>query len=233
MKRALVICILFSFLLIGCKSTTSDPEFLTEFSGRYLYTDDETIKVHSKDNKLLLDWRGAENILPMKVNDDTYFVKEMNTKIQFLVNPEDGKHYLVFVPKDKNAPIEYTYVKVGDSFKTPSQYFRDGNYEKALEGYLNIQKKDSLNPIIEEWKINRRGYQYLQKDDLKKALAMFKMNIALYPNSANVYDSYAEALYKNGDTAQAITNYQKVLSMDSGNRNAKRQLERLQKKKEN
>ncbi|NNC70015.1 MAG: hypothetical protein HKN90_04240 [Flavobacteriaceae bacterium] len=233
MKRTQPIIILLTFLLLGCKSKSSDPEFLKTFSGRYLYTDDETISVHAKENILLLDWRGAENIVPMKVNDDTYYVKEMNTKIQFLINPDDGKRYLVFVPKVKNTPIEYTFVKVADSFKTPSEYFNDGNFDKALEGYLNIQKKDSLNPIIEEWKINRNGYYYLRKNDFKKALALFSLNIALYPNSTNVYDSYAEGLYKSGDTARAIINYQKVLRMDSGNRNAKQQLERLQKKREN
>lgn len=231
MKSASLIIIL-SFVLIGCKPSSSDPEFLTKFSGRYLYTADETITVHSEDGKLLLDWRGAKDIQPMRVGDDSYYVKDMNTKIQFLVNPEDGKEYLVFVPKETDAPIEYKYVKVADDYKTPSQFFEAGKYEKALEGYLNIQKKDSLNPIIEEWILNRKGYNYLQKDAIDKALEVFKINIALHPNSANVYDSYAEALYKSGDTANAITNYQKVLSMDSGNRHAKRQLERLQKKEE-
>jgi tetratricopeptide (TPR) repeat protein len=89
-----------------------------------------------------------------------------------------------------------------------------------------------LSPIIEEWKLNRKGYRYLQRDELEKAREIFKINMALYPNSANVYDSYAEALYKSGDTAAAIANYEKVLSMDSGNRNAKRRLGRLQRKQE-
>ena len=233
MKNALyLLSALLLFISSACKSSSNDPEFLAKFSGRYLYTEDETINVHSNENKLLLDWRGAKNIVPMKVSDNTFYVKEMNTKIQFLINPEDSKEYLVFVPKEKDAPLEYKYVRVSDSHKTPSQYFEDGAYDKALEGYLNIQKKDSLNPIIEEWKINRKGYRYLQNNDISNALETFKLNIALYPNSANVYDSYAEALTRNGDTVGAITNYNKVLSMDSGNRNAKRRLKELQSKKE-
>lgn len=231
MKRiSLSTLTVFLFILIGCKSASSDPEFLAKFSGRYLYTEDETIKVHSKDNKLLLDWRGAKNIQPLKVGDGIFYVKDMNSKVQFLVNPDDGKEYLVFVPKDKNEPLAYRYVKVADNYKTPSQHFTEGNYKKALESYLQIKEKDSLNPIIKERKINRKGYNYLKKNEFEKALETFKLNIALYPNSANVYDSYAEALYKNGDTASAIVNYQKVLQMDSSNRNAKRQLKRLQKR---
>lgn len=234
MKNVLLQIIIILFIILnGCKSASSDPEFLAQFSGRYLYTEDETISVYSKDGILLLDWRGAKNIKPMHVDDNTFYVKDMNSKIQFLVNPSDSKEYIVFVPKEKGEKIEFKYMKVPDDYKTPSQYFTDGNYKEALQGYLNIQKKDSLNPIIDEWKINRKGYNYLQKKEYEKALEVFRINVSLYPNSANVYDSYAEALYKSGDTVNAIANYQKVLSMDSGNRNAKRQLNRLQKKEEN
>ena len=227
--------LVYSFFLIffhACKSASSDPEFLSTYSGKYLYTEDETIRVHAQDGHLLMDWRGAENIKPMKVDEDTYYVKEMNSKIRFLINPEDNKAYLVFVPKDKNEQLEYKHVKVADSFKTPGEYFKLGDYDKAREGYLAIQRKDSAHPLIEEWKINRRGYFYLRQNESEKALETFKLNLALHPNSANVYDSYAEALYKNGDTVSAIANYEKSLSMDSGNRNARRQLERLQNKKE-
>ncbi|MDJ0646515.1 MAG: hypothetical protein QNJ57_11085 [Flavobacteriaceae bacterium] len=229
MKSASSFLILLLILLIGCKSESNDPEFLAKFSGRYLYTDDETIKVHAKDGKLLIDWRGATNLAPMKVNENTFYVKDMNAKIQFLTNPDDGKDYLVFVPKEKDQQPEFRHVKVANDFKTPWQLFVSGAYKEALEGYLNIQKNDSLSPIVEEWRLNRKGYDYLEDKDYEKALEAFKINIELYPNSINVYDSYAEALYTSGDTANAITNYQKVLSMDSGNRHAKRQLERLQK----
>ena len=220
----------FFALLFGCKSGSSDPEFLAQFSGNYLYTEDEIIKVHSsKDHELLIDWRGAENIKPLPVDGDTYYVKDMNTKIRFLVNDKDGKKYLVFVPKEKGTPIEFKYAKLPDDYKTPSQYFDTGDYKKALAGYLAIQRKDSLNPIVEEWRLNRKGYHYLRNEDIERALETFKINKALYPNSANVYDSYAEALYKSGDTVAAIENYKKVLAMDSGNRNAQRRLKRLQK----
>ncbi len=231
MKRLARILLSFLILfLIACNSSGTNPEILSKYSGRYRYTADETIRIHSKDDQLLIDWRGAENIAPMKVGENTYFVKEMNTKIQLLENPADGKEYLVFVPKEKDSAIEFKYVKLADDYKTPSEYFELGNYEKALEGFLAIRAQDSLNPIIEEWKLNRKGYRYLQQEKLEKAREIFKINIALYPNSANVYDSYAESLYKSGDTAAAIVNYEKVLSMDSGNRNAKRRLERLKKK---
>ena len=84
--------------LIACSSSGTDPEILAKFSGRYRYTADETIRIHSKDDQLLIDWRGAENIAPMKVGENTYFVKEMNTKIRLMENPADGKTVVKIKP---------------------------------------------------------------------------------------------------------------------------------------
>lgn len=51
-----------------------------------------------------MEWRGAKKIKPLKVDDTTFFVKEMNEKIQFLVNPENQTTYIVLVPKEENKP---------------------------------------------------------------------------------------------------------------------------------
>jgi tetratricopeptide (TPR) repeat protein len=40
-----------------------------------------------------------------------------------------------------------------------------------------------------------------------------KLNLEAYPESANVYDSLAEAYMNNGDRELAITFYKKVLEM--------------------
>ena len=41
---------------------------------------------------------------------------------------------------------------------------------------------------------------------LKEALEIFKLNVFLYPNSANVYDSVGEAYAVNGNRELAIKN---------------------------
>ena len=45
-----------------------------------------------------------------------------------------------------------------------------------------------------ESKINSYGYRFLMMNDIDKALEFFKKNVENYPQSANVYDSYGEAL---------------------------------------
>jgi len=230
MKLRYFTLILLSIIIYSCSNNTHSPEFIEKVSGRYLYNSDEVIGVYFNENELYLEWRGAKKIKPLKVDKNTFFVKEMNEKFQFLTNPSNKKDYLVLVPKEEgNTEIIYNYKKLSKKENVPSEYFKNKEFKKALNGYLTIQNNDSLDESIKEVNFNRLGYQELREENYETAIEYFKINVALYPNSSNVYDSYADAFMRNGDTAKAITNYKKSLAIDSGNRRAKKNIEKLQK----
>lgn len=222
--------LLFLVFLFGCSSNSNNPEFIKKTSGRYLYNSDEVVKVYFEENEMYLAWRGANKIKPLKVDDATFFVKEMNEKIQFLTNPDNKTFYMVLVPKEENKPIVYNFRKLKDDEIVPSEYLENKEFDKALEGYLAIKKKDSLDSSIDEKYLNSLGYKALREKNFEMSKAVFKINAALYPNSSNVYDSLGEAYLKSGDTLKAIENYQKSLRLDSGNFRAKQQLKKLEKK---
>ena len=70
----------------------------------------------------------------------------------------------------------------------------------------------------EESAINHYGYQFLRVEkNVDKALEFFKKNVENYPKSANVYDSYAEALLAKGDKKNAMLNYEKAFQLDPTN----------------
>lgn len=224
-----IISITVCLLLLSCNSKTNSTEFIDKTTGRYLFNSDEVVEVYFNESELYLNWRGATNIKPLKVNDSTFFVKEMNEKIQFLTNPLDAKLYLVFVPKEENDTLQFTIRKLEATEKIPSEYLNEANFQKALEGYLLIKTKDSLDSSINENTLNRIGYKELREKHYVKAINIFKINVALYPTSSNVYDSLADAYMKSGDTLQATENYEKSLKLDSGNRRAKMHLEKYKK----
>ena len=69
-----------------------------------------------------------------------------------------------------------------------------------------------------ESKINSYGYMFLNDlNEVDKALEFFKKNIENYPQSANAYDSYAEALLAKGDKKNAMINYEKAFKLDPTN----------------
>ncbi len=69
--------------------------------------------------------------------------------------------------------------------------------------------------------LNELGYHYLEKNEDKKALEIFKLNVLLFPNDWNVYDSYGEALLKTKNNSEAKKMYKKSLELNPDNDNAK------------
>jgi tetratricopeptide (TPR) repeat protein len=78
-----------------------------------------------------------------------------------------------------------------------------------------------------ESSLNAFGYELLGKGDVQSAVAVFKLNTEAYPNSANAWDSLAEATARAGDTPAAISYYRKSLELNPNNPNARTMLETL------
>ena len=223
MKTKVFIYTLLFALILSCgKAADYSPEFIKDTTGRYLFNANEVIEVYFNNNELFLKWRGAEKIEPMYLDENTYFIKEMNKKIQFLKHPETQVLYISEISKGEKAETTYNYKKLEDSVQVPSTYLKNKEYAKALEGYLAIQKEDSTSAFLNQYDFNRFGYKFLNDKNYTDAIEVFKLNSALHPTSDNVYDSLAEAYAKSGDTLQALENYKKALKYNTGNRRAKR-----------
>ncbi len=65
-----------------------------------------------------------------------------------------------------------------------------------------------------EGEFNKAGYAMLSEKQFEEALFIFKMNTDLFPNSANAWDSLAEAYWKSGDTTKAKELYNKAIDLD-------------------
>ena len=78
-----------------------------------------------------------------------------------------------------------------------------------------------------EHSVNSAGYELMESGKLPDAIELFKLNVRLYPESWNVYDSLGEAYAKAGDTALAIQNYEKSLQLNPKNEAGKDALGKL------
>lgn len=218
--KSLFFVIALSFIVFNCSNNIEYSEaFKQETEGGYLYNQDDMIMVYYENNTLFLNWRGGI-IEPVAIEQNEFFVADMYNKFWFVQHPETNERYLSIIPEDDNGEITYDYLKTPTGYKTPSLHLREGNYDKALAGYLEIKRQDSTSEFIKEWDFNSMGYQLINKHDYKKALEVLKLNAKLHPNSANVYDSLAEAYLLNGDSLQAFINYKKTLERNSENNRA-------------
>ena len=60
-----------------------------------------------------------------------------------------------------------------------------------------------------------------------RGINIFKLALALYPNSANLYDSLAEGYLFHGEKALAKENFLKSLELNAQNGNAIKRLKEL------
>jgi CubicO group peptidase (beta-lactamase class C family) len=91
-------------------------------------------------------------------------------------------------------------------------------------------KLDTAHYYFMEHELNDLGYEFLWespniKNNKVYSVASFRMNTILNPKSANVYDSYAESLWKAGLYNESITNYNKSLRINPANEDGKRNLQ--------
>jgi uncharacterized protein len=98
---------------------------------------------------------------------------------------------------------------------------------KYASHFTNLSKQFGYSVKPSENMVNGMGYQALANKQLQKAESFFKLNIANFPESGNVYDSYGDYFSEKKDTANAIAQFKKALSI-SENAETRQKLAELQ-----
>ena len=92
---------------------------------------------------------------------------------------------------------------------------------KAIDAhYQKLSDKFHYKILPPEALINQAGYQHLFADQNDEAIAVFKLQVERYPDSANVYDSLAEAYEKIGRLDLATPLYEKAAAIGKQNNDA-------------
>ncbi len=100
--------------------------------------------------------------------------------------------------------------------------------EAAVAQYAELKRTAPNGYDFSEPQLNSLGYLLLSNDRPKDAIAIFKLNVAQYPKSGNVYDSLAEAYESAGQKLLAIENYRKSLEHDPNNQHGRDRLKELE-----
>jgi dienelactone hydrolase len=86
-----------------------------------------------------------------------------------------------------------------------------GGAAKVAKMLVDARQRDPNAVLFPEVIVNGMGYGHLQIGDTKGAIEIFKLNVAAYPKSPNVYDSLADAYLADGQKDQARLNAKKAL----------------------
>lgn len=100
-------------------------------------------------------------------------------------------------------------------------------FKQMYKKYKKLAKNDFEGIYRNESDLNNLGYSVLESNP-EEAVKIFLMNVELYPESFNVYDSLGEAYMKVGKKDLAIENYKKSLEINPLNSNAEEMLKKLE-----
>lgn len=105
----------------------------------------------------------------------------------------------------------------------------DGNGAAIVACYreLRSQKPDEYD--FREPELNTLGYSLLRTGRTADAIEVFQLNVEMFPQSANVYDSLGESYATAGNKDLALANYRKSLELNPENANARDFIQRLEK----
>jgi len=151
----------------------------------------------------------------------------------FLKDDEEALRFLKNKPIENGVPEELMEQKskqpIQDAFT-----FQDFNelaslqdYQKLEELYDSILKK---HPSLElpEWMFNNLGLQLVFNPKTSQSgINIFLLAVSIYPNSANLFDSLAEAYLQVGNKEKAKENFEKSLDLYPENENAIERLKQL------
>lgn len=202
-------------------------DVLKRYTGRYLLNPLQVMDVKLKDASLHVSFtdfmptsllRFKSELFPESEESFRTRISGMNIRFS-----RPGPNKLTLTWQGETV----TFNRASEAYSLASELFFQGEIEA---GCAVVRKNRDIYlkhiPNLENI-LNVMGYNLMRKDDLKLALQVFQLNTELYPESYNVYDSYGEALLKNGDRDEAIKNYRQSLILNSDSQSGKRALKEM------
>ena len=162
---------------------------------------------------LMFSLPSEDKYIYLLTNNANYKVFEIKDAIRAILEGKSfkmpGKSIMRAITEriEKDKLTADTAVKVYDELK--SKYPNDFNFDNDSE-------------------LNSLGYMFMSKN-LEDAIKIFELNVHLFPESSNPFDSLGEAYLAKGDKKNALINYKKSYLLDANNTNAKDIAERLEK----
>ena len=184
-----------------------------------------------------------ENMNIVKVRrDTTVFTRHIRSILDFNdflnKNKKGNLNYDYKYYNDDNhgsVPLIATYDAIRFIFKfnqlklsIPEQInFNKTVFTKIEKHFTEVSKHLGYTVSVPESMVNTYAYQSLGKKDMELAGYLFKLNVANYSQSPNVYDSLGDFYTANGEKENAISNYKKVLVLDKDFPETKEKIDRL------
>lgn len=202
------------------KRVSIDQAELTMLPARFPYNAEQFILVKAAGKDLSFEYGGEENLVLTPIGKGRFLVVDTGLTIE-LDRDAAGVAQLSFVHPDGRRE---SHARYGDDARS----LRERLYADDASVIVDYRKLADAGDIVgSEAYLNTQGYRLLGQKRYPAAKQVLALTAALYPASANAWDSLGEACLLNGDTDLARTHYTKALSLDPNLQSARAALDKL------
>jgi len=206
------------------ETVSVDPAKLNDYTGRFLVNPDRVLTVTKENGKLYAEPTLSPKVELFALSESEFTRTDANVQYNF-AKGEGGKVDSVRI-RFNGGTTEAR--RLAQHELIPYEQLIAGKYSEAIEAYKKIKRETPNNNVVAEPRLNSLGYSLLEQKNIAAAIAVFKANVEMYPQSSNVYDSLGEAYMANGEKELAIANYKKSLELNPQNKNAVEMLKKLE-----
>ncbi|MCW8984176.1 MAG: serine hydrolase, partial [Thermoanaerobaculales bacterium] len=204
-------------------AVTPVPGLLEKAAGRYKLGFDQVVTLEHSDDALWLQSSTGLALRLFAVSDTAFVCKEREGEITIERDADDSVTQMTYDLSDeigRRSGGAKTLPRLATGERTPLEVLLDGDTSEATALYRALLESDPSAPAVAENRLNRLGYQFLGQGRPDDAVAVLRLYVALYPESANAYDSLGEALMTAGQLEAAIASYRRSLELNPANGNA-------------
>jgi CubicO group peptidase (beta-lactamase class C family)/Flp pilus assembly protein TadD len=184
-----------------------DAAALASRAGRYQLSSDEVLTLTPNKERMGARVSLQKGFELIPISADKFLRADAEVEYRF-ARDASGRDEIVVAPQQGETR---TGRRIAETVRVPAEELEAGNFSAAAAGYQRLRDANPSDASVAEARLNALGYALLSRDEFKGAIAILLMNTKLYPDSANTYDSLAEAHMKAGDRKQAIALYRKAL----------------------
>jgi tetratricopeptide (TPR) repeat protein len=121
-----------------------------------------------------------------------------------------------FTPPQIYAPLTAADYATGrdPAMEAILSYRGGGGVTAAIAEIRRLHAEPANRFVALEGAVNDLGYRVLRDGNVEGAIEIFRLNAELYPQSANAWDSLAEATWRAGRMEEAVELYQRAIALD-------------------
>lgn len=192
--------------------------------GRYEFGFDKIFRVFEENDKLYIQHQSDTKKELVKISDSVFIRKDRTYNYRFKTASE--KECIITLESGR----EFSYQKLGEKEKLPSEWIEENNYGQALIAYSSLlkeqpnKKKQVSNRLI-SWGVDvaykQRKYDF--------GIKIVELSAKLFPDSSSPWANLAWIYNESGDLKKAIHFYKKAVELNPNDNFSKQEIIRLEK----